>query len=213
MIIGRTALSALGWTILAAAASGQTPPTKPLSPRGTTATQVGGTWTTPAKGAPRYDGGKWIEVEYGRPILRGRKNIFGTGSDYGKTVNSGAPVWRAGAGVTTKLSTETAIMIGGKTLPPGTYDVFVELKESAWTLILSTQKTQEKYDPNEKVAAWGSFNYDPKFDVARAPMKVVKRDHSIDQFTIAFLDMSDSGGTLAMAWENTWAGVEFSLAH
>ncbi|HET7452200.1 MAG TPA: DUF2911 domain-containing protein, partial [Thermoanaerobaculia bacterium] len=120
-------------------------------------------------------------------------------------------VWRAGAGPTTKLTTETAITIGGKTVPPGTYDVFVDLKESGWTLILSTQKTQEKYDPNEKVAAWGSFNYDPRFDVVRAPMKVVKRDHSIDQFTIAFLDMSDSGGQLAMAWENTWAVADFSI--
>ena len=212
MNTGRGILSALGLAVLAAAAASGQPAQKPLSPRGTSATQVGGTWTTPANGAPQYAGGKWIEVDYGRPILRGRKNIFGSGADYGKTVNSGAPVWRAGAGVTTKLSTETAITIGGKTLPPGTYDVFVDLKESNWTLILSTQKTQDKYDPKEKIAAWGSFNYDPKFDVVRAPMKVVKRDHSMDQFTIAFLDMTDAGGTLAMAWEHTWAGVDFSIA-
>lgn len=201
----------LGLSSLAALCWGQ--PARPLSPRGSASTQIGGSWT-PASGggSPQYAGGKWIEVDYGRPILRGRKNIFGSGADYGKGVNAGAPVWRAGAGPTTKLTTEAPIVIAGKTLPPGTYDVLVELKESGWTLILSTQKTQEKYDPNEKVAMWGSYGYDPKFDVARAPMKSSRLDHSVDQFTISFLDMSDSGGTLGMAWETTAATVSFSIA-
>lgn len=157
-------------------------------------------------------GGKWIEVDYGRPILRGRRNIFGSGADYGKGVNAGAPVWRAGAGPTTKLTTEASIVIAGKTLQPGTYDVLVELKESAWTLILSTQPTQEKYDPNEKVAMWGSYGYDPKSDVVRAPMTLSKAEHSVDQFTISFVDMSDSGGRLRMEWDTTVALVGFSIA-
>jgi len=121
-------------------------------------------------------------------------------------------VWRAGAGPTTKLSSEVPLVIAGKTLPPGTYDLLVELKESAWTLILSTQKTQEKYDPAEKVAMWGSFGYDPKHDVLRAPMAVSRLEHSVDEFTIAFLDMTDSGGKLGMAWDTTAASVGFSVA-
>ena len=55
---------------------------QPASPRGDAATQIGETWIT---------------VNYGRPILRGRTNIFGAGDSYGQTVNAGAPVWRAGA--------------------------------------------------------------------------------------------------------------------
>ena len=209
----RTAtLLGLGLASLAATSPGQQP-AKTLSPRGTASTQVGGSWTAGASGGgPRYPGGKWIEVDYGRPILRGRRNIFGSGADYGKGVNAGAPVWRAGAGPTTKLSTEVPLVIGGKTLPPGTYDVLVELKESGWTLVLSTQKTQDKYDPNEKIAMWGSFGYDPKFDVVRAPMAVSRLEHSVDQFTISFLDMTDSGGKLGMAWETTAATVDFSIA-
>ena len=59
---------------------------------------VGGTWGAPDKDGERaYSGGKWIEVTYSRPMLRGRTDIFGKGADYGKTVNGGAPVWRAGA--------------------------------------------------------------------------------------------------------------------
>ena len=51
--------------------------------------------------------------------------------------------------------------------------MFVELKESGWTLIVSTQPTQEKYDANDKTKIWGAYGYDPKFDVVRAPMTMV----------------------------------------
>jgi hypothetical protein len=186
---------------------------KPFSPRGTAATQVGGTWSPQKPGVPpQYPGGKWIEVDYGRPILRGRRNIFGSGADYGKTLNAGAPVWRAGADATTKLTTEVPIVIGGKTLQPGVYDLFVDLKEGSWTLIVGTQPTQDTHDRNEKVKIWGAYGYDPKFDAARAAMTVTTLDHSVDQFTIGFFDMSDSGGTLAMEWETTGASVPFAIA-
>jgi hypothetical protein len=185
---------------------------KPMSPAGTAATMVGGTWAAPDKDGERaYSGGKWIEVSYSRPVLRGRTDIFGKGADYGKTVNGGAPVWRAGANQTTKLTTEVPLVIGGKTLAPGSYDVFVALKEGAWTLILSTQPTQSKYDPKDKTAIWGSYDYDPKFDVVRVPMTMVTPAVSIEQFTIAFVDMTATGGKLAMAWEKTAGVVPFTV--
>ncbi len=90
------------------------------SPPGTASTMVGGTWSAPDKDGERnYSGGKWIEVIYSRPMLRGRTDIFGKGADYGKTVNAGAPVWRAGANAATKLKTEVPIEIGGKKLAAG----------------------------------------------------------------------------------------------
>ena len=145
-------------------------------------------------------------------MLRGRAEIFGKGADYGKAVNGGAPVWRAGANQTTKLKTEVPLTFGGKRLEAGSYDLFVELKEGAWTLILSTQPTQDQYDPKEKAKIWGSYDYDAKFDVVRVPMTMVTPAVSIDQFTIAFADMTDAGGKLAMAWEKTAAFVPFTVA-
>ena len=68
---------------------------KPASPAGTAATQVGGKYVQ-VQNRQRYQGGKWIEISYGRPIKRERQNLFGAGDDYGKTVNDGSPVWRAG---------------------------------------------------------------------------------------------------------------------
>ncbi len=87
---------------------------KPASPPGTAATQVGGKYV-PGKSGQVYQGGKWIEVTYGRPIKRGRENLFGSGADYGKALNDGSPVWRAGANQTTRLMTEVPLIFDGKT--------------------------------------------------------------------------------------------------
>jgi hypothetical protein len=186
---------------------------KPMSPPGTAATQVGGSWGAPdAEGDRRYSGGKWIEITYSRPILRGRQNIFGSGADYGKKVSGGGPVWRAGANLTTRMKTEAALEIGDKRIEPGEYSLFVELKEPAWTLIVSKQPYQQKYDEKDKVGTFGAYNYDPKHDVVRAPMTMITPKASIDQFTIGFVDVTDSGGKLAMAWEKTAAVVPFTVA-
>lgn len=189
------------------------PPPLPASPAGSAAAQVAGKWVEPQPGAaPRYREGKWIVVEYGRPLLRGRADIFGKGADYGKAVNgAGAVVWRAGANVTTRLKTEAALVFGNKTLAPGEYSVFVDLKEGAWTFILSTQAYQQKYDRANKTDAWGAYNYDPKFDVVRVPMKVSAAGVTVEQFTIGFVNMTQQGGTLAMWWDTTMATVDFKV--
>ena len=191
----------------------QQAPRPPASPAGSAATQVSGVWAEPKPGAaPRYRDGKWIVVEYNRPILRGRSDVFGKGPDYGKAVNGGGPVWRAGANQTTRLKTEAPLVFGDKTLAPGEYSVFVDLKEGAWTFIVSTQNFQQKYDPNNKVDTWGAYNYDAKFDVVRVPMKVSAAGVTVEQFTIGFVNMTQQNGTLAMWWDNTMATVDFKVA-
>jgi hypothetical protein len=196
--------------LLASVASAQE--RKPASPRGTAATQVGGKWETPKQGGEaRYTGGKWIEIDYGRPIKRAREALFGSGADYGKKLNDDAPLWRVGANQTTRLTTEAALEIGGKKLEPGSYSLFVDLKENGWSLVVSKQPAAEKYDPNEKSKTWGSYNYDPKFDVAKAAMRNSKLHHSVDQLTIGFVDVTDKGGTLAVAWDHELAMVDFKL--
>ncbi len=200
--------------VLAPAAWAQTVPEVklPTSPPGKAAVQVGGTWTKTADGGQRYEGGKWIVVDYSRPLLRGRKNIFGTGAEYGRFVSDGSPVWRAGANATTTLTTQVPLTIGGKTIAPGVYNVFVALKPGEWTLVLSNQPRQPKYDPNDKVNLYGSYNYDPKFDVARAAMNVQGLDQALEEFTITFLAVSERMLMLTVAWENTAATVPIELA-
>jgi Protein of unknown function (DUF2911) len=184
----------------------------PPSPQGQAAIQVAGRWEKTESGGQRYADGRWIVVDYGRPLLRGRPNIFGSGADYGKVVNDGSSVWRMGANDTTLLTTQVPLTIGGTTIQPGVYNAFAELKPGAWTLVLSTQPRQPKFDPNEKVLLYGSYNYDPKFDVLRAPMTVRQSDTTVEQLTIGFVNVTDAGATLSVAWERTVATVELRLA-
>lgn len=209
----RSLLLIAGWCVASALASAQSVPDVklPPSPAGQAAIQVGGRWEKTAEGGQTYRDGKWIVVDYGRPLLRGRKEIFGAGADYGKTVNAGAPLWRAGANDTTRLTTQTPIQIGGQTLAPGVYNLFVDLKPGNWTLVMSTQPVQEKFDPNDKVRLSGATNYDPKFDVLRAPMSVRTGDTSTEQFNIWFTNVGDSRATLSMAWDKTLATVDITF--
>jgi hypothetical protein len=142
---------------------------RPPSPAGSSATQVGGKYV-PGQEGPVYQGGKWIEITYGRPIKRGRDVFGGTGANYGKTVNPDTPVWRAGANTTTQLKTEVPLVINGKTVAPGTYTMFIDLKPNNWTLILSSWEAQTTYDPNNKAQLFGAYGYTPDKDVVRAPM-------------------------------------------
>ena len=204
-------LTAIFLSVAAALVQAQVPDVKlPSSPRGTAAIQVGGTWSGTGDDR-RYTGGSWITVDYGRPILRGRENIFGKGADYGKTVNPDAPLWRAGANDTTRLTTQVPLELGGKTIPAGEYNVFVDLKEKAWTLVLSTQPRQPKYDPNDKVLLYGAYNYDPKFDTLRAPMRLSTSTTSTEQFTIGFADVKPDRGVLYMAWDRTIGSIDFTV--
>jgi len=183
----------------------------PPSPPGQAAVQLGGAWEKTAEGS-RYKDGKWVLLDYSRPLLRGRKDIFGAGDEYGKQVMDGTAIWRAGANDTTRLTTQVPLQIGGKTIQPGVYNVFVDLKPGNWTFVLNTQTIQEKYDPNEKVKLYGAYNYDAKFDILRAPMTVRATDASIEQFTIAFVNVSDNRATLTMAWEKTMAAIDVAVA-
>jgi len=172
-------------------------PRRPASPEGTSATQVDG---------------RWIEIVYGRPILRGRTNIFGAGADYGKTLFDGGTVWRAGANVSTRLRSEVPLQIGGKRVAPGEYVMLIELKnERDWTLILTSQTYALKFDPQDKKDLYGGFNYRPEHDVARAPMRVEPLTFSVDQLTWWLTDVTPSGGTLRIAWEKTMASAPFTI--
>ena len=185
-------------------------PSRPASPRGTAEIEAGGKWETvkTPQGRERqvYQGGKWITISYGRPLKRGRE-LFGTGDAYATRLNAGAPVWRAGADVSTQLTTEAPLVIGGKTLAPGTYTLFIDLKPGAWTLIVSTHKAQEKFDPKNKEAIWGSYGYNAANDVVRVPMTVNEMAITVEQLTWGFTDVTDKGGTLNIWWDKVNGAV------
>jgi hypothetical protein len=198
-------------------------PTKPMSPDGTAHAQVLGKWTKGERpaftlGREVYQGGKWIEITYGRPLQRGR-DLFGSGENYGKAaLDVGAPgfpappVWRAGANVSTRLKTEVPLMFGDKSVPAGEYSLFIDLKPAVWTLIVSSWPAQAKFDPQDKTALWGAYGYTPDKDVARIPMKVETLPFAVEQLTWSFLDMTENGGRMAIMWGKTMASAPFKAS-
>jgi hypothetical protein len=188
---------------------------RPASPPGTAATQVLGKYDT-SGAEPVYRNGKWIEITYGRPIKRGRDLFGGKDENYGKTVNPDAPVWRAGANNSTQLKNEVPIVVNGKTIAPGTYTMFIDLKPNAWTLIISNWRAAARFDPNNDAQktgeVFGAYGYSPEKDVVRAPMTLGTLPFSVDQLTWSFTDMIDTGGRMTIMWDKTMASVPFRVA-
>lgn len=189
--------AAMGAVILATTVALQAQD-RPASPAGAAATQIDSTW---------------IEVAYGRPLLRGRSGIFGTGADYGKTLYDDGPVWRAGANQSTRIRSDRPLVIGGTHVPAGEHVLLIELKNpQEWTLIVTAQPYQRAFDPRNTTALWGGYNYSPSHDVARAPMTVAAVPYVVDQLTWGFTDVTPAGGMLRLWWDRTMASVPFRPA-
>ena len=167
------------------------------SPEGTASTQVNG---------------RWIDIVHGKPILRGRTNVFGSGADYGKTLFDGGTVWRAGANVSTRLRNQMPLEVGGKRVPAGELVMLIELKsDKDWTLILTKQSYVTNFDPSNTKDLYGGFNYKPDNDVARAPMTVERLPYSVDQLMWWFSDVTPTGETMRVAWERMTASLPFKI--
>ena len=68
-----------------------------------------------------------VSVEYSRPAVRGR-TIFGDLVPYGK-------IWRTGANMRTKFTTDSDLKIGGEELKKGTYAILSIPNKESWELI------------------------------------------------------------------------------
>lgn len=151
---------------------------------------VAGQQASPRGSAETTINGKKVSVDYGRPYMKGRK-IYGELVPYGQ-------VWRTGANKATHLTTETDLVIGGLTVPAGTYTLFTVPSESGWKLII-----------NKHTGQWG-IPYKPEYEkeeLGRVDMKVSKTAAPVEQFTISFVPMK-GGATMKMDWENTSASVD-----
>jgi Protein of unknown function (DUF2911) len=133
-------------------------------------------------------GGKSIKTDYSSPRLRGRKMI-GEHEPYGK-------VWRNGANEATTFVTSTDLMVGGKSVPAGSYTLFVIPYPDKWTLII-----------NKKTGEWGiPYKYESD-ELARVDMKLSTLPSSVEDFTIAY-EKTGTGCTLTESWATTKASVD-----
>ncbi len=146
----------------------------------------------PAKTSLKFDGGK-ITIAYSAPSMR-KRVIFG------ELVPFNA-VWRAGANDATALQTDLDLKLPGLNVPKGNYTLFVWVDPKQWQLIVNKQTGQS------------GLQYDQKQDLGRVPMQMSKSAKPLERFriTLSRLDKSDRG-RLELAWEETLATVDFSVA-
>ena len=198
------ALAALVGSLVPASVDAQN---RPMSPRGQAATQIDGMLDADGQ----YQGGSWIIVDYGRPIMRGR-DLFGSGAEYGQAFLLGAPVWRVGANQSTRFMTEVDLMFGDQRLPAGEYSVFAELAEGEWTLIFADWGVKQSFREETPNALWGAYGYTPDRDVLRTTMSVMTNSTTMDQLTIAFANMTQQGGDFMIFWDDQVASASFRVA-
>jgi hypothetical protein len=144
----------------------------------------------PASATCDLGGGKTIRTNYSSPRMKGRR-IYGDLVPFGQ-------VWRAGANEATTFVTTGDVIVGGKTLPAGSYTIFTIPAADQWVLII-----------NRKTGEWGiPYKYESD-ELARVDMTVSKLPAPVENFTIGY-DKSASGCTLRMDWETTRASVDLT---
>jgi hypothetical protein len=153
--------------------------------------QMGGGKPSPSASATcDLGGGKSVKTDYSSPRMKGRK-IYGDLVPFGQ-------VWRTGANEATTFVASADVVVGGKTVPAGSYTIFTVPNADKWTLII-----------NKKTGEWGiPYKYESD-ELARVDMKASKLPAAVENFTLAY-DKSAGGCTLRMDWETTRASVDIS---
>ena len=132
--------------------------------------------------------GKKVTINYSRPSAKGRKIVGGL-VPYDQ-------VWRTGANEATSLKSDADLVIGGTTVPAGSYTLYSLPSQSAWKLIINKQTGQ-----------WGT-QYDQSQDLARVDMNVTQLSQPVEQFTISFEKSGGDVAKLNLEWEKTRASVD-----
>ena len=135
--------------------------------------------------------GNTLTVNYGKPSARGRK-IIGSVVPYGQ-------VWRTGANETTTFTTESDIVLGGVTVPKGTYSLFTLPSKQTWQLIVNKETGQS------------GLVYHPRLDLARIKLQKRLLSDYVERLTISLNRVDNRSGVLKIEWERTSLSVPFSL--
>ena len=160
------------------------------TPSGRATTQVAiGPPTVEGQPAPPQ---MMVKIDYGQPHARGRIVTGALEGDLGK-------VWRLGANAPTTLTSEVDLVIGGTTVPKGTYTLFAETTPGAWKLVINKQT--------------GAEGYDAAADLAKVALKSRTLASPIESLTIWLIPGADGAlkGELRIAWGTLEHSVDWSV--
>ena len=125
-------------------------------------------------------GSATLEVDYGRPLARGR-TLLGNVISYGR-------VWRTGANEATQFTTSAPITLAGLDVPAGTYTLWTVPREDGVDLIV-----------NRQVGQWGT-SFDQAQNLGTAPMQTESVAPSVEKFTISVVPSDARSGALVLEW-------------
>ncbi len=148
--------------------------------------------TTPAAPAPKP---LVIRLDYGQPHLRGRVLHSDSLVPYGKA-------WRTGASGSTTLATEVDLVLGGATLPKGTYVLYSLPGRDAWKLIVQRSVGQS------------AMQYADSNDVVRVELRHSTLAVPLESFTMWLIPSLDPGkakGELRFAWGTDQLSADWAL--
>ena len=154
--------------------------------------------------AERAEVSQWIgpvkiSIAYHSPRVHNPATNDRTGHIWGELVHYGfvdegfgptqsAP-WRAGANESTTITVSDDIKVDGKDLKAGIYALFLDL-----------EKTGPSFWIFSRHQGWGSFQYDPKYDVLRVPTN--SQDAPFTEFlTYGFDERRPDSATAFLQWE------------
>lgn len=194
MRILSTAIAAAFAATLTSTLAAQVPLQVAPSGRGTTQVTL-----TPVDSAARANSEpSVIRIDYGQPHLRGRMLHTDSLVPYDQP-------WRTGANAATTLTTDVDLVIGGTTLPKGTYILETFPGTSGWKLLIQRNVEPPPGPPPP---------YDPKNDLARIDLRQSNLSQPLESLTFWLIPARGQGkprGELRLAWGNVSLSTDWSV--
>lgn len=129
-----------------------------------------------------------IDINYSRPSMRGRK-IFGDLVAYGE-------VWRTGANAATTIRFGEDVVVAGKDMKAGEYELFTIPGKDSWEVVFNYGKGD-----------WGAYTMDEKKEALRVKIKPQMLPMNMETFTIAINDMTLNSCNIDLMWEKTKVSI------
>lgn len=136
-----------------------------------------------------------IRLDYGQPHLRGRTLHIDSLVPYDKP-------WRTGANGSTTLTTDVDLVLGGTTLPKGSYVLYTLPGRTTWKLIIQRSVRQS------------AMTYSDSNDVARIDLRHSTLSSPLESLTMWLIPSLQPGiarGELRFAWGNDQLSTDWSV--
>ena len=109
-------------------------------------------------------------------------------------------VWQTGAHMATWIETDKDLIIDGQELPAGKYGFFTIPSKNEWTIIFNSNWDQH-----------GKDEYDEKDDVIRFKVTPIITDEITEHLEYKVNKLSETEGTISLAWEKVTISFPFKL--